>query len=281
MIEKQFDYKAARITRRKLLKVSGLGAISTVFATACGSDFLRQEAETIMKQDSLQNRNEKAFQKGRLFARPTNSSKEKAKLGLQPLNIDKGREVFLYQPKSYQPDKPAPFALMLHGAGGSAQQGISLLQNYADQSGIILLAPKSFHPTWDVIADDYGVDVEFINRALEHTFKICAIDKSRLAIGGFSDGASYALSLGVINGELFSHIIAFSPGFMAPTEQAGKPRIFVSHGTQDRVLPIDRCSRRLVPQLNRAGYTVLYKEFEGPHTIPAEIARDSIQWLIK
>lgn len=35
---------------------------------------------------------------------------------------------------------------------------------------------------------------------------------------GFSDGASYALSLGLPNGNLFSHIVAFSPGFMrAPT----------------------------------------------------------------
>ena len=45
--------------------------------------------------------------------------------------------------------------------------------------------------------------------------------------------ASYALSLGIANGNLFSHVLAFSLGFLAPASQTGSPRIFVSHGTQD------------------------------------------------
>jgi phospholipase/carboxylesterase len=41
---------------------------------------------------------------------------------------------------------------------------------------------------------------------------------------------------------VFSSAIAFSPGFVAVAvaEPVGRPRVFVSHGTQDRVLPIDR-----------------------------------------
>ena len=58
-------------------------------------------------------------------------------------------------------------------------------------------------------------------------------------------GASYALSVGLTNGDLFSDILAFSPGFMAPAVRHGAPNIFISHGTQDTVLPIDRCSRRI------------------------------------
>jgi phospholipase/carboxylesterase len=81
----------------------------------------------------------------------------------------------------------------------------------------------------------------------------------RLAIGGFSDGASYALSLGISNGDLFTHVLAFSPGFMAPAGRTGSPHIFVSHG----VLPIDRCSRKIVPDLERGGCNVLYWEFDG------------------
>jgi predicted esterase len=100
-----------------------------------------------------------------------------------------------------------------------------------------------------------------------------------LAIGGFSDGASYALSVGITNGDLFTHVIALSPGFMAPARQQGKPRLFISHGTRDQVLPIDRCSRKLVPQLKRAGYDVLYREFDGSHTLPPEIARSSVTWF--
>ena len=234
-----------------------------------------------MSPNSPQIKDPKAFQKGHLLSRPEKPTKEAAKPGLHSLPIDKNREVLLYVPKGYKPENPAPFALMLHGAGGNAQHGIGLLQNIADKAGIILLAPKSGQATWDVIADEYGVDVEFIDRALKNIFEHYAIDKSRLAVGGFSDGASYALSLGVINGELFSRVMAYSPGFMAPTGQSGKPRFYISHGTQDRVLPIERCSRKLVPQLKRADYDVLYREFDGPHTIPSDIIQESVLWFTK
>jgi predicted esterase len=62
----------------------------------------------------------------------------------------------------------------------------------------------------------YGPDVDFINRSLQYVFDRYTVDPARLGIAGFSDGASYALSLGLPNGDLFSHIIAFSPGFMRP-----------------------------------------------------------------
>jgi len=182
-------------------------------------------------------------------------------------------------PASYRKDRPAPLAVMLHGAGGSAGHGLALLRGFADSLGIILLSPDSRGQTWDVILGDYGPDVAFIDRALEQIFSQYSIDPKRLAVGGFSDGASYALSLGLINGDLFGHVIAFSPGFMAPSRQQGVPRIYISHGTRDEVLPIERCSRRIVPQLKRAGYDVLYKEFDGPHTIPNDIAREAADWF--
>ena len=279
MKEKQPDDEKKRFTRRKLLRVFGWGSISTVVAAACRPYSIEQETEEVMISNSRQTNDTKAARQGRLLSRPSTPVKSAAKFGLQALQIDKSRQFLLYVPKGYKPENPAPLALMLHGAGGSAQHGIGLLQNSADGAGIILLAPKSRQATWDAIADEYGADVEFIDRALENVVEHYAIDESRLAVGGFSDGASYALSLGVINGELFSHVIAYSPGFMAPTGQAGKPRFYISHGTEDRVLPIERCSRKLVPQLKSAGYAVLYREFDGPHTIPSDIVRESVQWL--
>ena len=79
------------------------------------------------------------------------------------------------------------------------------------------------------------------------------------------------MSLGVINGELFDHILAFSPGFMAPTQTEDTPRIFISHGVHDEVLPIAPCSRRIVPALEKAGYDVEYREFDGGHVVPPDM----------
>jgi predicted esterase len=106
-----------------------------------------------------------------------------------------------------------------------------------------------------------------------------AVDPARVAIGGYSDDASYALSLGLANGDLFTHVLAFSPGFVAPAERVGSPCIFVSHGTRDGWLPVERCSRRIVPQLERAGYEVRYREFDGGHVVPPEIGREAADWF--
>jgi phospholipase/carboxylesterase len=169
---------------------------------------------------------------------------------------------------------------MLHGAGGHARHALGLLQQLADAEGFILLAPESQGATWDALMGDYGPDVAFLDRALNWVFERYTVAPSRLAIGGFSDGASYALSLGITNGDLFTHVLAFSPGFATPTARNGEPRLYVSHGTQDTVLRIDPCSRRLVPRLQAVGYDVRYHEFDGPHTVPAEIAREGVGWFM-
>ena len=195
------------------------------------------------------------------------------------LGLDTSRDALLYVPASYQADQPAPLAVMLHGAGGIAEHGLGLLRSFADAAGIILLAPASRRETWDVIFGGFGPDIALINRALEATFARCAVDPSRIAVGGFSDGASYALSVGITNGDLFTHVIAFSPGFMAPADQSGVPRFFISHGAHDQVLPIERCSRKLVPALKAAGYDVRYHEFDGPHIVPQAIASESVAWF--
>jgi predicted esterase len=171
--------------------------------------------------------------------------------------------------------------LLLHGAGGDARRTVGLLQSFADRFGFILLVPDSRAVTWDVIKGGYGPDVAFIERALEQTLGRYNIDPARFAVGGFSDGASYALSLGATNGDLFTHVVAFSPGFMAPASQQGSPALYISHGTRDRVLPIDSCSRRIVPRVKAAGYSVFYREFDGPHTVPPEVAGEAVEWFLK
>src|SRR5581483_5217792 len=129
---------------------------------------------------------------GRLTARPGKPGGAPLAAGARPLGRGTGRDGFLYLPKGYLPERPAPLALMLQGAGGNARHGLGPLQDLADSAGLILLAPDSRKQTWDVIMGGYGPDVAFIDRALEQAFSLCAVDPARLAVGGFSDGASYA-----------------------------------------------------------------------------------------
>ena len=204
-----------------------------------------------------------------------------APVGLRSLELGAGSDGYLYVPAGYGAGRPAPLVLLLHGAGEDARDGLAQLRQQADGAGLILLALSSQGPTWDLILGRgrYGRDVAAIDEALGQTFSSYAVDPDRVAVGGYSDGASYAISLGISNGDLFGNVLAFSPGFMAPAGREGSPRFFVSHGTRDRWLPIDRTSRRLVPELEGAGYDVTYREFDGPHVVPPAIAQEAVDWF--
>jgi hypothetical protein len=140
-------------------------------------------------------------EQGRLRSRPGRTPEGRSPVGLRSLRSDAAgsAEGYLYVPAGYRTETPAPLVLLLHGAGEDARDGLAQLRGQADEPGIILLALSSRGPTWDSILDRgrYGRDIAAIDRVLEHTFSRCAVDPTRVAVGGYSDGASYALSLGM------------------------------------------------------------------------------------
>jgi predicted esterase len=147
---------------------------------------------------------------------------------------------------------------------------------------MIMLAIESRGTAWDLIQFGvFGPDLPFIDEALAFTFDRCLIDRDRLCLMGFSDGASYALSLGTSNGDLFTHLLSFSPGFWRIAQpQVGKPLIFISHGTEDQILPLQATRDGIVPDLRSQGYDVTYEEFVGPHIVPREIAQAAFDWFL-
>lgn len=222
--------------------------------------------------------------RGRLQARPRFSAHtekfDSPTPGLHSLGLGETRDGLLYIPEKAATQKSSPLLLLFHGANGESTGILHPFKALADQTGMLILAPESRKKTWDVVRGSFGEDLEFVDRALESVFSRYSIRNSHIAIAGFSDGASYALSLGIPNGSLFSHILAFSPGFVAPFEIDSSLRIFISHGTDDRVLAIDRCSRRIVPHLQRTGFDLQYVEFTGGHGIPEVIAREAVTWFL-
>ena len=196
-----------------------------------------------------------------------------------PLGVEHARDGVLYVPDTAEPG--APVMLMLHGAGGSGRRELRAVVAAADRYGVVVVAPDSRAVTWDVIVlGGFAADVGFIDRALTAAAERCDADFTRLAVAGISDGASYALSLGLSNGDLCEVVIAFSPGFMQPETPVGTPRVFVSHGTEDTVLPIDACGRAVVATLARAGYDVTFREFDGGHRLPPAVADEAMRWWL-
>jgi predicted esterase len=211
---------------------------------------------------------------GRLTARPRQAAPVAA-AGTRPLGLDRSRDAVLHIPPNT--GQPLPLFVLFHGAGGSGERLLRRFASEADALGVALLAPDSRASTWDAIGGSFGRDVSFVDQALDRVFATVSVDAARVAAGGFSDGATYAISLGLINGDLFRRVVAFSPGFVVDGPVQGQPRIFVSHGTADPILPINRCSRVIVPALRRRGYDVTFREFEGGHEVPPDIAREGLK----
>ncbi len=215
--------------------------------------------------------------RGRLESRPVPGLARvpRREPALRSLDLGPGGEVLLATPRT---EAPCPLLVHFHGAGGAARDSLTAVGAAVSAAGVALLAPTSVARTWDLIAGGLGPDVAVLDAALAQVF--ASVPVSRVAVGGFSDGASYALSLGLANGDLFEAVLAFSPGFAAPPARVGAPRVWISHGTRDRVLPVDRCGRRVVRELARAGLEVTYEEFDGGHVVTADLVRAALTaWL--
>jgi predicted esterase len=170
-------------------------------------------------------------------------------------------------------------AVLFHGAGGSPESALFAFRGGWDDPGVVLVAPAAMGATWSVLQGP-DRDVESVNLALEQAFARCRIDRRRVAVGGFSDGASYALSLGIASGRFFRSIMALSPGGIVGSKPVGKPRVFIAHGTHDGVLPAPRTSNVIVRKLRAAGYQVTYKRFAGGHEAPRAISNIAMKWFL-
>jgi predicted esterase len=214
---------------------------------------------------------------GRLTARPAPPVATTDQTGLLPLATSTGELLALAHVPEPAHGPPYRLMLLLHGAGGSPRQALEIMLRHAEQQRLLIVAPQSAAASWDLIGVGFGPDIRRIDRILQQIF--AAYPVAGRSVGGFSDGASYALSIGLINGDVFDTVLAFSPGFAAPLVTHGKPRLFVSHGTRDRVLPIDRCSRPLVSRLRVLDYDVTYDEFDGGHEVPTPVTERCVGWL--
>ncbi|VVD81416.1 alpha/beta hydrolase [Pandoraea sputorum] len=194
--------------------------------------------------------------------------------GRHSLGLSEARDVVLYVPADLPTDKPVPLFVMFHGAGGFPEKVLPFIEPHADRHKFLVLAPHSTFPTWDIVIGGNGPDLERLQAALRKVAARYRIDAQRVAFAGFSDGASYALSIGVTNGDIASHVIAFSGGFMSIFVQEGLPRVFIAHGLIDEQLPIATSGRQNANKLKAAGYDVQYVEFDGLHIIePGVVAR--------
>jgi phospholipase/carboxylesterase len=111
------------------------------------------------------------------------------------------------------------------------------------------------------------------------------VPAARIVLAGFSQGGAIALQTGLRYPERLAGIMALSTYVPIAASLAAEAHpasrgvpIFMAHGSQDPIIPIDRArrSRELLEQL---GYVVEWREYAMPHSVSPQEIDDIGAWL--
>ena len=202
----------------------------------------------------------------RLKARPGTPTLPPFGPGYHVLGLDRARDAYLSVPSSITPGQAVPLIVMFHGNSQPANEVLGEWKRVAARRKCLVLAPYARGVTWNVDQGPGGTDAQFVDRALQAVFDRFTVDPRHIAAAGFSDGGTYALSLGLVNGDFFSDILAFAPIRYNAPGAVGTPRIFFCNGNKDPGAVFTNTTS-MARQLRGDGYDVQLYEFDGGHWI--------------
>ena len=217
---------------------------------------------------------------GRLAFRHSAPAANPLPRGRHWLGMSKEKDTLLFVPDGLDATRPVALLVLFHGASGSAESILPFFLDHASAHQFLLLVPQSTLVTWDLSLAGHGPDLDCLERSLSKVATHFPLDPGRLGFAGFSDGGSYALSTGLSNGDLVSHILALSAGFMNVYKPVGKPAVFIAHSPEDEQLSIKTSGRKHVSILQEAHYDVDYLEFSGPHVILPSVVEKAIAFFL-
>jgi phospholipase/carboxylesterase len=116
--------------------------------------------------------------------------------------------------------------------------------------------------------------------------KARGVPARRIVLAGFSQGCAMTLMTGLRHAERLAGLVGMS-GYLPLAAKAEAERhaanrdvpIFLAHGTQDPVIPIDR-ARASRDVLLALGHAVEWHEYAMPHSVCAEEIEDLNRWLL-
>jgi polyhydroxybutyrate depolymerase len=158
------------------------------------------------------------------------------------------REYLLYVPRSYDPARPAPLVISLHGAMNwpAYQMKVSQWNKAADEHGFIVVYPAGTGTgprTWFMEGADTPSrmpDVRFISDLIDTLEASYNIDPSRIYANGLSNGGGMAFVLSCTLSHRIAAIGAVSAAQSLPwswcADSTPVPMI-AFHGTADPIVP--------------------------------------------
>ena len=173
------------------------------------------------------------------------------------------RRHVLYVPPGYDPGRPWPLVVFLHGLGERGDDGLlptevglgPAIRRHRSRFPCLVLFPQC--PADRRWTEALGV----AEAALEETLADYPVDRKRIALTGISMGGFGAWAWAARRPDLFARLMPLCGG----AEPAWAPRLaglptWAFHGARDPVIPPER-SREMAAALEKAGGTVRCTEF--------------------
>jgi phospholipase/carboxylesterase len=204
------------------------------------------------------------------------------------LHADNEREArggfSLYVPEAWDGQASMPLVVALHGGSGHGRDFLWSWLREARGRNVLVLSPTAQDRTWSIMGGA-DVDADRLREMIESVAARYPVDRARVLLTGMSDGATYALLLGLRSGPPFTHL-APACGVLHPLlfagglERAQDFPIYLIHGALDWMFPV-YTARMGRDALLAAGARLVYREIEDlSHTYPRDENPRILEWLM-
>jgi phospholipase/carboxylesterase len=189
----------------------------------------------------------------------------------------------IYVPEYYEPGRPMPLVVALHGGSGHGRGFLWTWVADARSRGAIVIAPTALGDTWSLMEPE--VDTANLLAIVARVRSLWDIDSRHLLLTGMSDGGTFSFLVGLLGDSPFTHLApvasAFHPMLVHeadPARVAGLP-IYLVHGALDWMFPAEM-AQMAHSALAAAGSRVEYHEVPDlSHTYPREQNARILDWL--
>ena len=202
------------------------------------------------------------------------------------VHIERGEcRAVLLTPDEIDPEMNYPMITVLHGAGRQDEMLARACRDEPEKRQALFLIPRSKLPTWDLIASEERADLDFLEYAYDLIYRRYPVDPNRQALLGYSDGASYALSVGLSNPHIFSAVLGWAAGFKVLDEKlidpaARKPRVLLEYGSHDPLFPFEHIALPMRADLEARGYALEFRVDQGgKHWPSSEFQGEALDWF--
>lgn len=219
----------------------------------------------------------------RVVHQPVEAREESSPTGFVKVEHGASRGVLL-TPDELDPTRVYPLFTVFHGAGRQDEMLVKACRDEPEARQAFFFVPRSVEPTWDLIAGGQGADFEFLEFAWDLIYRRYPVDAGAQCLIGYSDGASYALSLALSNPGFFDAALCWAAGFAVMDRQAvGLPdrrtRLYLEYGTHDELFNFEQVALPMRDRLLSAGYEVEFSVDEGGRHWPSgTFQREALNW---